>query len=216
MSFDFPASPSVGATYSPGGGPTYVWDGAGWAVNDAAIPISGYYKLAEGTLGASASAIIIPFPAGYRFWEFHCRNVKVNTLSGINAQISVDGGATYPALSNSYYYMYDTIGVGNAQGNWVAAAGTATIMIVWPAVDAGVSGATGRIKFSNPAPAEPTHMEAVTYGYWGAAAGSNYRAARSYGHPSGAGGGMGTPTHVRFSTGAGLLTAFDWQLNGIK
>jgi len=37
MAFDFPANPTPGSTYSPAGGPTYVWDGSAWAISAISV-----------------------------------------------------------------------------------------------------------------------------------------------------------------------------------
>lgn len=59
MAFDFPNSPTVGQTFSPAGGPTYVWTGVGWAVSGTTgnvlslqvlVSGSGTYTTPVGTL----------------------------------------------------------------------------------------------------------------------------------------------------------------------
>ena len=40
MAFDFPASPSIGTTYSPAGGPSYIWNGTAWQVYGASPPVA--------------------------------------------------------------------------------------------------------------------------------------------------------------------------------
>lgn len=53
MAFDFPASPSVGQTYAPSGGPLYTWDGVKWIASASAVAADTYTsfinKLRNGT-----------------------------------------------------------------------------------------------------------------------------------------------------------------------
>ncbi len=41
MAFDFPNAPTAGQTYSPSGGPTYIWDGTTWEVLATAGAVNG-------------------------------------------------------------------------------------------------------------------------------------------------------------------------------
>ena len=41
MAFDFPNAPTAGQTYSPSGGPTYIWDGTTWEVLASAGTVNG-------------------------------------------------------------------------------------------------------------------------------------------------------------------------------
>jgi hypothetical protein len=42
--FDFPASPSIGTTFTPAGGPSYVWDGNKWKTG---TPLPGVFSIVQ-------------------------------------------------------------------------------------------------------------------------------------------------------------------------
>lgn len=114
MSFTFPASPTTGQIFTPSGGPTYVWNGYGWALQTTVTP-SGLVLL--NTLIAINSANLTDttsFTSAYDSYELEIANlVPASTPANIAMQIQI-GGSFIATGYSSYVTGAITGGAGLA------------------------------------------------------------------------------------------------------
>lgn len=115
MAFDFPASPSVGASFNPGvGKPTYIWDGEKWGVGPqtaaqqraaiyaAPIDSQSYNNiLVNGPMEVNQEGITSTVTHGANFcdqWFLY----KLGTMVSYTRQLSANPGNPIPGTG---YYM---------------------------------------------------------------------------------------------------------------
>lgn len=64
MAFNFPATPTVGQTYTPAGGPTYAWSGAAWTVVAANVAGGFAQETFTATLGQTSFTVASGYTPG--------------------------------------------------------------------------------------------------------------------------------------------------------
>ena len=85
MAYDFPASPAVGAVFTPSGGPTWQWDGTVWK-NTATAVLSAI---------VSDTAPPGPYPPGQLWWNSTTGKMMIwytdaNSSQWVEAHASAD------------------------------------------------------------------------------------------------------------------------------
>jgi hypothetical protein len=115
MAFDFPANPTPGATYSPAGGPTYVWDGSAWAISAASVMppndggeyvmVNGAWRLSRQSFdlaGKTTQTMAVPV-WGPTQARLTCYGYFGGTVTSLLLRASVDG-TTFPSGASDYSY----------------------------------------------------------------------------------------------------------------
>lgn len=97
MAFDFPASPTVGQTFSPAGGPTYIWDGVAWKSGSFGPTVS----IADTPPGSPTQGNLWWESDGGALWiSYNDGNSTqwVNTNSGVSLPVTADGAVAQGRL----------------------------------------------------------------------------------------------------------------------
>ena len=125
MAFDFPSSPTVGQSYTPAGGPTYVWDGFAWANADTIAAAKGWWDTGLLTLPTNALYLDVPLPPGTTMID-----------------VSLDGMSAVTTFT-AYVQLLDAVGAptGSYVGSVAALGAAAVATTAWPATFAQLSSA---------------------------------------------------------------------------
>lgn len=104
MAMDFPASPTVGAIYSPAGGPSYRWDGSLWVPQQGiAVPVlSGRNKIINGNMRINQRGLLTTSTAG----AFLADRWSLQTTVGVSMLMGDDD--TVSRVGRSYVYFKTT------------------------------------------------------------------------------------------------------------